>query len=180
MALRHAAASALALALGVGAPAAQGPQGPPKPGPEHKKLERFAGTWKGKGDMRPGPMGPGGAMSWTETCEWFEGGFHLVCRSEGTNPMGKIKGISILGYDAQKQKYTFYGADNSGWSGYSLGTYDQAGKTWNFTSEESFGGKTMQGRFVIKEVSDKKQTFVWEMSDDGKTWITMMEGESTK
>ena len=38
----------------------------PKPVPEHKKLAVFVGTWTLTGDMKPGPMGPGGKM--TDVC----------------------------------------------------------------------------------------------------------------
>ncbi len=31
----------------------------PKPGPEHKKLDMFAGTWTLDGDMKPGADGSG-------------------------------------------------------------------------------------------------------------------------
>jgi hypothetical protein len=30
---------------------AQAPAGPPKPGPEHKRLGLFAGKWSGSGEM---------------------------------------------------------------------------------------------------------------------------------
>ena len=76
-------------ALMVFAPAlsAQNPPAPPKPGPAQEKLAYFAGRWTSAGEMKPGPMGPGGKVSGTDVCEWFEGGFNLVCRSEGTSPM---------------------------------------------------------------------------------------------
>ena len=50
----------------------------PAPGPEHKRLEAFAGTWKMEGTMEPSPLGPGGKFTGTETCRMFEGGYHLV------------------------------------------------------------------------------------------------------
>ena len=41
---------------------AQAPQGPPKPGPEVKKLDYNIGTWNVKGEAKPfGPM-PGGKV----------------------------------------------------------------------------------------------------------------------
>jgi len=44
---------------------------PPKPGPELKKLDIFAGTWTLDGTMKPGMMGPGGSMTESEKCEWM-------------------------------------------------------------------------------------------------------------
>jgi hypothetical protein len=41
----------------------------PKPGAELKKLDYFVGTWTMDGDLKPGPMGPGGKMTGTERIE---------------------------------------------------------------------------------------------------------------
>jgi len=84
--------------------------------PEHEALEMWVGKWSGQGEMKPGPFGPGGPMSWTEDCTWFEGSkFHVVCRSEGTSPMGSMKGLGIAGYIPEKGVYTHYGVDNTCW-----------------------------------------------------------------
>ena len=72
-------------AAGASVVAAQAPAAP-KPGPEHARLAYFVGKWKTEGEMKPGPMGPGGKMSGTDTCEWYDGHFSVVCRSEGTGP----------------------------------------------------------------------------------------------
>src|SRR5436309_7959309 len=92
---------------------AQAPQ-PPKPGPEHQRLEYFVGKWTGEGEMKPGPMGPGGKITSTDTCEWFEGHFAVICRSDGKTPMGPSKSIGILSYSPEEKIYTYYGVDNSG------------------------------------------------------------------
>jgi len=63
--------------VGAGQALAQSPPAEPKPGPEHKKLEYFVGKWSLEGEMKPGPMGPGGKMTASENCEWFMGGFHV-------------------------------------------------------------------------------------------------------
>ena len=40
-------------------------------------------------------------------------------------------------------------------------------------------GKTFHSRF--KKMGEAgKMTFVWEMSEDGKNWMTMMDGTSNK
>ena len=52
---------------------AQAPQGPPKPGPELKRLSYNIGTWNATGEAKPyGPM-PGGKFKATEKCEWYSG-----------------------------------------------------------------------------------------------------------
>ena len=84
---------------------AQAPQ-PPKPGPEHKRLEYFVGKWTSEGEMKASPMGPAGKMSSTDTCEWFEGRFAVICRSDGKSPMGPMKSVGILSYSPEDKVYT--------------------------------------------------------------------------
>src|SRR5688572_10172930 len=73
-----------------------------KPGPEHARLGYFVGKWNAEGELKPGPMGPGGKFTATDTCEWFEGRFSVICRSEGKMPTGPSKSIGILGYNPEE------------------------------------------------------------------------------
>lgn len=150
-----------------------------QPTAEHKELQAWVGSWAGSGEMKPGPFGPGGPMSWTEECSWFEGSqFHVVCRSNGTSPMGPMKGLGIVGYNAEKKVFTHYGVDSTGWSGYAEGT--RTGKTWTFRADEMMGGKIIHGRYTMILVSPTKMTFSWETSEDGKIWAVMMDGTTQK
>ena len=156
-------------------------QEPPvmQPTAEHKQLEAWIGSWAGSGELKPGPFGPGGPMSWTEDCAWFEGGrFHVVCRSDGTSPMGPMKGLGIVGYNAEKKVFTHYGVDSTGWSGYAEGT--RSGSTWTFRADELMGGKVIHGRYTMTLVTPTKMTFSWEMSEDGSSWVVMMDGTTEK
>jgi len=151
----------------------------PQPTAEHHELEMWVGTWSGQAEMKPGPFGPGGPMTWTQTCTWFEGGtFHVVCRSEETSPMGPMKGLGIIGYKAEKKVYTHYGVDSSGWSGYAEGT--RTGDTWEFQSQETIGDTTFHSRYRMTLVSPNTMEFTWSMSEDGTNWVVMMEGTSEK
>src|SRR5215510_1218484 len=77
-------------------PFAVAQDGAPKPTAEHKRLGYFVGTWHTEGEMKPGPMGPGGKTTATDRCSWFEGGFAVVCQSDGTSVGAPMKGIGIL------------------------------------------------------------------------------------
>ena len=83
----------------------------PKPAPEHKRLVYFVGTWNFAGEAKAGPMGPAGAVTFKEVCEMMDGGFALVCRTEGKSPMGPTKGVSIMSYDTEKKTYTYTAAE---------------------------------------------------------------------
>ena len=75
---------------------AQNPPQMPKPGPEQKNIGYFAGNWKVAGDVKPGPMGPGGKFTGTEHNEWMPGGFFLVSHTQGSSAMGKETGLADL------------------------------------------------------------------------------------
>lgn len=153
--------------------------GPAQPTAEHQALEAFVGEWAGSGQLAAGPFGPGGPMSWTEECSWFGGArFHVVCRSEGSGPMGPMKGLGIAGYDPVKGVYTQYGIDTTGWSGMAEGTRD--GDTWTYHSQETMEGKTLHTRFVMAMETPDRLAFTWSMSEDGETWTDLMVGTSER
>lgn len=157
---------------------AQAPQAP-KPGPEHQKLAMFAGKWTSTGDMKAGPMGPGGKMTSTTNCEWFQGGFYLVCRSDGTTPGGPMQGLGILGYNTERKKYTYYGIDNSGMPA-EPAYASVTGDTWAWEGEGTMGGQLVKTRYTIKVVSPNEYTWKWEMSMAGQPFALVAEGTDKK
>lgn len=158
--------------------AAEPPAEAPKPGPEHKALNYFAGKWTSASEMKPGPFGPGGKTTSQDTCEWFTGNFQLVCRSQGKGSMGPTSSMGVLTYSASDKAYTYYGIDSMGMSELSKGT--KSGGTWTFTSKSHLGGQTFNSRYTIVETSPTAYTFKWDTSEDGTKWSTVMEGKTTK
>jgi hypothetical protein len=150
----------------------------PKPGPEHKKLDAFAGTWTLDGDMKPGPMGNGGKMTETQKCEWMEGNFYLVCHADFKSSMGNGTGLSIMGYSTDDKAYTYREFNSWGEFDDSKGSVD--GDTWTWTSDEKMGGMSMKGRFTMKILSPTSYNFSFEMSQDGAKWTLVMDGKATK
>ena len=82
-----------------GRPGAQAPE----PGPEHAKLGYFVGKWKAEGETKAGPMGPGGKITSTDSLRVVRRALCVICRSEGTTPMGPTKNIGILGYSRRRR-----------------------------------------------------------------------------
>jgi len=150
----------------------------PKPGPDHKKLDVFAGSWTLDGDIKPGPMGPGGKMTETEKCEWMDGGFFLVCHSDFKGVMGSGTGVSYMGYSNDDKAYTYREFNSWGEFDDSKGSVD--GDTWTWTSDEKMNGMAMKGRFTMKITSPTSYNFSFEMSQDGTKWTTVMDGKATK
>jgi len=153
-------------------------QDAPKPGPEQKALGYFAGKWTSEGDVKPGPFGPGGKMTSVDNCEWFAGGFQLVCRGQGSGAMGSMTTLGVITYNTTEKAYTFYGIDSMGMNEYSKGKKN--GNTWTFTSKSEMDGKPFHSRYTMVESSPSAYTYKWDMSEDGTKWTTMMEGKSTK
>lgn len=161
------------------AAAAQAPQAP-KPGPEHQRLGYFVGKWTSEGEMKPSPMGPGGKMTSTDTCEWFEGRFAVICHSEGKTPMGASKSVGILSYSPEEKVYTYYGVDNSPMTMATVPRGTVQGKTWTYTDESMLGGKKAKSRVTIKELSPSAYTFTMELQGPDGKWAPMMESKNTK
>lgn len=151
-----------------------------KPGPEHARLGYFVGKWNAEGEMKPGPMGPGGKMKSTDTCEWFEGKFSVICRYEGTGPMGPSKGLGILGYNVEEKVYTYYGVDNTNMNMATVPKGTLRGNTWTYTDEGTMGGQKYESRVILKELSPTSYTFKMEMRGPDGKWMPMMESRNTK
>jgi hypothetical protein len=152
---------------------------PSKPTAEHKKLEYFVGKWTTTGDMKPSPFGPGGKITTTDACEWFQGGFAVVCRTEGKGPTGPVKSIGIMGYSTDQKVYTYYGVDNTAMTMASIPKGTVEGDTWTFNDEGTMGGQPYKGRFVLK-TSPGSYTFKWEVLGPDQKWMPIIEGTSSK
>jgi hypothetical protein len=150
----------------------------PKPGPEHKKLDVFAGSWTVDGDLKPSAMGPGGKITENQKCEWMDGNFFLVCHIDFKGTMGNGAGISLMGYSPDDKAYTYREFNSWGEFEDSRGSLD--GDTWTWTSDEKMGGMTMKGRFTMKITSPTSYNFSFETSQDGSHWTMVLDGKATK
>jgi len=152
---------------------AQEPAGLPQPSPEHKKLGAFVGIWKDEALMKPGPLGGGGRMSLTQTCEWFTGGFSVVCHTETLARMSNLKALTVLTYDPEEKVYRIYEFNSAGWNNSARASVN--GDTWTFEGESKMGGKLVKSRSTIKLPSPDSATMQSEVSVDGGQWTVVME-----
>lgn len=169
---------ALVTASWLGSVGAQAPA--PKPGPEHKKLEYFVGKWTTTGEMKASPFGPAGKVTGSDNCEWFQGGFAVVCHSQGTAPTGPTRSIGIMGYSSEEKKYTYFGLDNTAMFMTAIPKGTVEGDTWTYTDSGTMGGQPYQARFVLKVVSPASYTFRWETLGPDRKWMPILEGTSTR
>ena len=152
----------------------------PKPGPEHERLGYFVGKWKSEGTVAENPFMPAGKVSATDSCEWFEGKFAVVCRSQGKGPMGATRGLSIMGYSAEEKAYVYYGVENNPMTMTTVPRGTVEGDTWTYSDESKMGDKVVKSRYVIKQVDKKSYTFRYEMQGPDGQWKTIVEGKSTR
>ena len=150
----------------------------PKPAPELKKLDYFAGTWIVEGEIKPGFMGPGGKFTGTNRVQWMDGAFFLMTHSEFNGAFGKGSETSYMGYDSNEKMYTYDSFNSLGEADHAKGNVD--GDTWIWQSETRMGPQSIKGRLTIKVLSATAYDFKFETSPDGTTWNTLLEGKDTR
>jgi hypothetical protein len=151
----------------------------PKPGPEVQKLGYYLGIWRGEGEAKAGPFGPGGKLSSTTTCEWFAGGFQLVCRGEESGPTGTRAFLNIRAYDEAAKAYTEYSISSFGEREYNTGG-SIVGNKRTFLISSDVEGKPLKLRYTEVQVSPTLFTYLAEASLDGGPWTVIAEGKVTK
>jgi hypothetical protein len=155
---------------------AQAPPAPPKPGPEHKKLEYFVGKWTVEGEIKANKFMPAGKTVSTETATLGPGGFYVESRGEGPPIFGTR--LAIIAYDSHAKVYTSYYASSVGLVGVGTGTVN--GNTWTWMVEDKYAGKAIKGRTTITMSSPTQYTIKYEMADEKGGYTTITEGTATK
>ena len=102
--MRRLAVLAAIVSMSVAAVIAQ-KQEMPTPGLEHQRLGAFVGNWAFEGELKPGPMGPGGKTTSTERIEWGEGNFFVQRNYQARRRMclGRCTASKSLPTIAQKK-----------------------------------------------------------------------------
>jgi hypothetical protein len=174
--MRIVVSGVVAVLLGTAIVAAQAT--PPKPGPEHKRLERMVGQWNYQGEAKASPMGPAGKITGSETCEWFQGGFAVVCRAKGNGPKGPMTNMSVMSYDPARKGYTYYAISSQGDNIFVRGNI--SGNVWTFEDTMQAEGQTMKVRATVTEESPTVSAFKLEIGPADGQMMVIEEGKSTK
>ncbi len=153
---------------------AQGPPELPKPGPEHKKLDVFLGTWKVENEIKPNGYVPAGKGVTTQTNTLGPGGFSIESRWEGQIP----RTDGIIAYDSHANVYTEFYVSSIGLVGTATGTVN--GNTWTWLIEDKMLGKAVKGRTTITFSSASQYTAKYEMLDANGQYVTISEGTATR
>jgi hypothetical protein len=143
-----------------------------QPGPEHARIGYFAGAWKFEGESE------GLKFTIDESCEWFEGGFHLVCRGEGGGDFGRLKGQAVFAYDRGARSYTLHTMNNLG-NGISAKGSISDDKVWTWDTELAGAAGPFKARLTMIEESPAAYTTKLEGLLGG-AWVVLEEGRATK
>src|SRR6185503_15462119 len=121
------------------------------PGPAHKVLDAKVGRWSGNIKVWQGPDAPPSESTGTSAIQWILGGRYLEDRTEAQIEGAPFHGIGLTGYDNLKKKYVWTWIDDMG-TGIVTGegSYDEAGRTFTFTSQmpDPVQGKYVKSRSV--------------------------------
>lgn len=150
----------------------------PKPGPEHKRLERWVGSWTYTGEEKKTVLGSANSYNGTATGEMILGGFFLQIRYAEKNFFGGESGMQILGYDAVKKQYVSNEFDSEG--SVASGTMTWVGDDWTETDLAVKDGKNLQIRCTGKFAGTTSLTTTCELSEDNKTWVPYYAEKWTK
>jgi len=151
----------------------------PKHGAELQALGYYVGSWVGHGKTKAGPFGPAGKLSSEQTCEWFPGGFQVVCRGREHGPTGTRDFLNLLSYDQQTRSYTQYSISSRGESEYDRGG-SLVGNRLIWLLKQDAGGKPANFRYTEVRVSPNLYTYLAEISLNGHPWIVLATGEIKK
>lgn len=151
----------------------------PRP-PGMQKLAGSVGRWLGRGRVVATPSRPAYEFTYTEDIELLPGGSFLLMQWVYREPQGEGRGITVMGYDREARSYFSH-------------TFDEAGKVNRFkgrlagrrlvldrVNTYERDGKVMLSRYIRETVSPTRRLFRTEISSDGRSWSTIVEGVATK
>jgi hypothetical protein len=137
-----------------------------RPGPEHRRLQPFVGTWRTQGVVRATAEAPELPFTAVDRYEWMEGGFFLLHHVEARMGGGRLVALEVIGWDAAAGTYCMRSWDSQGGTGTHTGTLRDGvwtieGASERFTGRFSDDGGTISG--------------LWERSADGAAWEPWMD-----
>ena len=142
------------------------------PGPEHRRLGVFIGTWQTDGELKTGERGTNTAIHSRDVYEWLPGEFFVVHRWDSDVGGSEVHGLEIIGYDAEAGTYRTQFFDNGGGSGSERLTVE--GDTWTWTGRNVAGADWHRCRSTVG-ADGKTMVARHEQSKDGVNWSPWMD-----
>ena len=126
----------------------------------------IVGHWNIDGNMIVDTKGMAATIKATQGCEWYLGGYAVVCRTSGTIGGAANESASLMYYDTFRNGYvtTAVGSlkDATG-----SGAFDIKPGSFVFTSEFLLGGKPARDRMTLSNMTPDGGTWKYELSVAG-------------
>jgi len=169
----------LAAVCCAGAAFAQQPSRPPKPSPEHQKLQLWFGEWTYEGENQSTFLGPGGKFTGRMTGRPIMDGFGAEYVFVENGPGGEVRTVEIDTYDPVAKNFPYICVSSDG-SLYQ-GSFTMNGNVATWDGTYVAGGKRGWERGTDAVAPDGK-SFIkkGEISVDGKTWVPSSSLKATK
>jgi len=149
----------------------------PKPGPEHRKFEPMAGVWTGREKMHPSQWDPKGGTAEGHIRNRIALGGFIMTGDYSQEREGKttFEGHSVFTYDKNDKCYLLYWWDSMGMpADVFRGDFKESNLV--MTSRNAMG----HFRLTYEFPGPGQMRSRMEMSEDGESWKTMFESESTR
>lgn len=169
----------IVVACFAGAAFAQQPNQPPKPGPEHQKLQLWVGEWTYEGESQTTFLGPGVKFTGRMTARSIMNGFGLEVVFNEQSPSGEKQTVEVDTYDPVTNSYPVLSVYSDGSFFQGFFTVNGSVATWEGTSTAN--GKQYKDRGTDAVAPDGMSiTQHGEISADGKTWVPSFILRATK
>ena len=128
-----------------------------RPGPEHERLARLAGSWNQSVKMWLTPGAEPLVETATSENTLMLGGRFLSCHSKGKLAGTNVEAVNIYGYDRRREVYTLVGLDTLGTYWVTAeGPYDEQSRTAVMYGEDEdpLAGITQKYDMLLEFVDD--------------------------
>jgi len=145
------------------------------PGPQHQELAELAGTWSTRTRVWENPDAKPVEFAGNAEYRTILGGRFLQLDSRAQMNGAETHGISIYGYDAFKEKYSYFSIhDGETQALTGLGDRDSTSGAITFAVAMDMpmsGGHAVPIRAVLRRVSDNRHVFeIFEKYIDDREW----------
>jgi hypothetical protein len=148
------------------------------PGPEHKLLDRMAGSWNTLTRYWPAPDAELVESKGTSQRKWILDGRFLMEELDGGNLALPFRGLGLYGYDAFERKHTSAWVDTMNTSILTnLGTYDKTNDVVNFTGQykDPWTGTRKPERGVTRFLGNDKHVLEIHVTEPNGKEFKMLE-----
>jgi hypothetical protein len=148
------------------------------PGPEHKLLDRMAGSWNTLTRYWPAPDAELVESKGTSQRKWILDGRFLMEELDGGNLALPFRGLGLYGYDAFERKHTSAWVDPMNTSILTnLGTYDKTNDVVNFTGQykDPWTGTRKPERGVTRFLGNDKHVLEIHVTEPNGKEFKMLE-----